>query len=103
MTNLLLTLKCISGFAYLIFSIILFRKNILLLLLYLKHVIKLLGYNLGCYSPSDDKVCLFLEDLELRASIISIKNLLPRLVYLLLFYGRRKGIRFARRVDDFFP
>ena len=32
-----------------VFIFILFRKNILLLLLYPKHVIKLLGYNLGCY------------------------------------------------------
>ena len=33
-----------------VFIFILFLKNILLLLLYPKHVIKLLGYNLGCYS-----------------------------------------------------
>ena len=32
-----------------VFIFILFLKNILLLLLYPKHVIKLLGYNLGCY------------------------------------------------------
>ena len=32
-----------------IFIFILFLKNVLLLLLYPKHVIKLLGYNLGCY------------------------------------------------------
>ena len=37
------------GFAYFIFSIVLFQKNIHFLLLYPKHVIKLLGYNLGCY------------------------------------------------------
>ena len=30
--------------------------------------------------PSDGKVSLFLEDFELRAAIISIKNLVPRLV-----------------------
>ena len=48
-TNLPLTFILIPGFAYFIFSIILFRKNIHLLLLYQKHVIKLLGYNLGCY------------------------------------------------------
>ena len=30
--------------------------------------------------PSDGKVNIFLEDLELRATIISIKNLVPRLV-----------------------
>ena len=35
---------------YFIFIFILFQKNILLLLLYLKHVIKLLGHNLGCYN-----------------------------------------------------
>ena len=29
---------------------------------------------------SDGKVSLFLEDLELRSAIISIKNLVPRLV-----------------------
>ena len=33
-----------------VFIFILFLKNILLLLLYPKHVIKLLRYNLGCYS-----------------------------------------------------
>ena len=33
-----------------VFIFILFRKNILLLLLYPKHVIKRLGYNLGCYN-----------------------------------------------------
>ena len=38
------------GFDYFIFSIILFWKNIHLLLLYPKHVIKLLWYNLGCYT-----------------------------------------------------
>ena len=48
-TNLPLTFVLISVFAYFIFSIILFRKNIHLLLLYPKHVIKLSGYNLGCY------------------------------------------------------
>ena len=32
-----------------VFIFILFRINILLLLLYPKHVIKPLGYNLGCY------------------------------------------------------
>ena len=34
-----------------VFIFILFLKNILLLLLYPKHVTKLLGYNLGCYKP----------------------------------------------------
>ena len=32
-----------------VFIFILFHRNILLLLLYPKHVIKPLGYNLGCY------------------------------------------------------
>ena len=32
------------------------------------------------YRPSDGKVSLFLEDLELGAIVISIKNLLPHLV-----------------------
>ena len=35
-----------------VFIFILFRTNILLLLLYPKHVIKPLGYNLGCYRSS---------------------------------------------------
>ena len=48
-TNLPLTVVLILGFAYFIFSIILFRKNTLLLLLYPKLVIELSGYNLGCY------------------------------------------------------
>ena len=40
-----------------VFIFILFLKNILLLLLYPKHVIKLLGYNLGCYnSPPLKKI-----------------------------------------------
>ena len=30
--------------------------------------------------PSDGKVSIFLEDLELRAAVISIKNLIPHLV-----------------------
>ena len=30
--------------------------------------------------PSDDKVSLFLEDLKLRAAVISIKNLVPHSV-----------------------
>ena len=49
-TNLPLTLELILDFSYFIFRIILFLKNIHLLLLYPKHVIKLLGYNLGCYT-----------------------------------------------------
>ena len=44
-----MTLEVIPDFVYFIFNIILFWKNIHLLLLYPKHVIKLLGYNLGCY------------------------------------------------------
>ena len=30
--------------------------------------------------PSDDNVSLFLEDLELKAAVISIKNLVPHLL-----------------------
>ena len=30
--------------------------------------------------PSDGEVSLFLEDLELRAAVISIKNIVPRFV-----------------------
>ena len=53
MTNLSLAFVLISGFVYFIFfSIILFRKNIHLLLLYPKHDIKLSWYNLGYYSVS---------------------------------------------------
>ena len=44
------------GFVYFIFSILLFRKNILLLLLYPKHIIKPLGYNLGRYKFSQCNV-----------------------------------------------
>ena len=40
--------------------------------------------------PSDGKVSLFLEDFKLRAAALSIKNLVPFLCDLLLFYGRRK-------------
>ena len=32
--------------------------------------------------PYDDKVSLFLKNLELGAAIISVQNLVPRLVYL---------------------
>ena len=42
-------------FSYFIFRIILFRKNILLLLLYPKHVIKLSWHILGCYIILDDE------------------------------------------------
>ena len=48
-TNLPLALVLILDSAYFIFNIILFRKNIHLLLLYPRHVIKLSGHNLGCY------------------------------------------------------
>ena len=48
-----------------VFIFILFLKNILLLLLYLKHVIKMLGYNLGCYNPS--LICMLLDSLEYLA------------------------------------
>ena len=53
--------------------------------------------------PFDDKVSLFLKDLELRAAVISIKNLVPYLYDLLLFYGGRKKIHLSWIVDDFFP
>ena len=39
-----------------VFIFILFLKNILLLLLYPKHVIKPLGYNLGCYKYTREKM-----------------------------------------------
>ena len=47
------------GFAYFIFNIILFQKNIHLLLLYLKHVIKLSGYNLGYYREGESCYDIF--------------------------------------------
>ena len=50
--NLPLTFVLIPGFAYFIFSMILFRKNIHLLLFYPKHVIKLSGYKLEYYMHS---------------------------------------------------
>ena len=41
--------------------------------------------------PSDGKVSLFFEDLELRAAVVSIQDFVPFfLCDLLLFYGRRK-------------
>ena len=43
-----------------VFIFILFLKNILLLLLYPKHVIKLLGYNLGCYNNGESFLYLLL-------------------------------------------
>ena len=44
-----------------VFIFILFLKNIPLLLLYPKHVIKPLGYNLGCYiwPPYKCQLCFF--------------------------------------------
>ena len=42
-----------------VFIFILFRTIILLLLLYPTHVIKLLGYNLGCYTTGlEDQVVI---------------------------------------------
>ena len=56
MTNLPLSFVEIPDFAYFIFSFILFWKNIHVLLLYPKHVIKLSGYNLGCYKTSPSQM-----------------------------------------------
>ena len=45
--------------------------------------------------PSDGKVSLFLEDLELRAAVISIKNLVYRLVRLAsLLWKEKRGFVF---------
>ena len=43
--------------------------------------------------PSDDKVSLFLKDLELGAAIISVQNLVPRLVYLASLLWKEKMSR----------
>ena len=40
--------------------------------------------------PSDDKVSLFMEDLELRATFISIKYLVPHLVLFASLLWREK-------------
>ena len=40
--------------------------------------------------PSDGKVSLFLEDLELRAAVILIKNLLPHLLLFAFLLWREK-------------
>ena len=40
--------------------------------------------------PSDGKVSLFLEGLELGATVISIRNLVPCFVCLASLFGRRK-------------
>ena len=53
--------------------------------------------------PSDGKVSLFLEDLELRATVISIRNIVAIWCDLLLFYGGGKEDLSFWRVDDFFP
>ena len=53
-----------------IFIFILFRTIILLLLLYPTHVIKLLGYNLGCYKTSQ----LCGEKNELGKQVNALKN-----------------------------
>ena len=42
------------------------------------------------HRPSDGKVSLFLEDLELRAAVISIKNLVPHLVWFASLLWREK-------------
>ena len=56
MTTLPLSIVEISGFCYFIFSIILFQKTIHLLLLYPKHVRKLLGYISGCNKKNEVQV-----------------------------------------------
>ena len=58
-----MTLRLIPGFAYSIFNIILFHKNVHLFLLYPKHVIKLLWYNLGYYNGYDMFCGLNWEDI----------------------------------------
>ena len=55
------------------------------------------------HCPSDGKVSLFLEELELGAIVISIRNLVPFWCDLLLFYGGRKRIHIFWLVDDFLP
>ena len=62
-TYLPLTFVLIPGFTYFIFSIISYQKNIHLLLLYLKHAIKLSWYNLGCYSDSQELTLLVLRQI----------------------------------------
>ena len=45
--------------------------------------------------PSDDKVSIFLKDLELGTTIISVQNLVPRLVYLTsLLWKEKRGFVF---------
>ena len=52
---------------------------------------------------SDGKVSIFLKDLELGTTIISVQNLVPRLVYLAsLLWKEKRGFVFFWIVDDFF-
>ena len=54
--------------------------------------------------PSDGKVSLFLEDLELGAIVISIRNFVPRFgVTCFSFMEGGKKIRLFWIADDFFP
>ena len=49
--------------------------------------------------PSNGKVNVFSEDLELRVVVVSIQNLVP----CLSFMEGEKKIRLSWIVDDFFP
>ena len=49
--------------------------------------------------PSDGKVSLFSEDLEFRAAVASIHNLVP----CFSFMEGEKKVRLSWIVDDFFP
>ena len=54
-----------------VFIFILFRTNILLLLLYPKHFIKLFGYNLGCYICTAQRGQLMQESSALTKEVSS--------------------------------
>ena len=75
MTNLPLALLLIPGLSfYFIFSILLFWKNILLLLLYPKHIRKLLGYILGCYKLFQAGAIREVEYPEWLANVVVVKK-----------------------------
>ena len=63
----------IPNFCIFYFSLILFRKNILLLLLDPKHVIKLSGYNLKCYT-STRVSSFFLDILGALSFFVSLQG-----------------------------